>query len=231
MLATPFGDYIGEAYVLYVTGAQSVVDKQLDEGYDKQMEHYNKEMNEGYFVNYVETGLYKSSNFIFDPTHPSYNPDEVYEASYEEPIYSWKLLIDENILALDDSVLRNGFISRPSTETDKLGNYIKGDLVINNAVLVISKECFKDCKDLSSVYIKSVQMIDDNAFKDCEKLRTLYINTDELQIIGKKVFEGTNLRDIYYNGTKTQFCQIKWAEFSGKNVTIHCIDQEFSATI
>lgn len=231
MLATPFGDYIGEAYVSYVTGAQDTMDSKLDEGFDEQVNQYNKEMNEGQFVNYVDAGLYKSVNFNFDTTSPNYNPNIEYVASHSQIQYTWNDLIERDFLALEDAVLRNGFDSRPSTETDTLGNHLKGDLVISNAALVVKKNCFINCKDLSSVYIKSVQMIEDNAFKDCDKLRTLYINSTKLQIVGKKVFEGTHLSDIYYNGTREQFSKIKWAEFSGLEVTIHCTDQTFFATI
>ena len=200
---------------------EMAVDKDINEGFDEQQEYYDETMNQGYFVDYIEPGLYQTSDLT----------SEKYEATHLNLKADWDYLQSENILAVEDSVLRTGLKASNPADMEKINKALDGDLVLNGKAIVIRKDCFADCKNLSSVYIKSTQSIEDGAFKNCEKLKTIYINSTALQVVGKKIFKGTNLKDIYYNGTKEQFGKIEWAQLSGLTVTIHCTDQDFQATI
>lgn len=221
--ATPFGDYIGEAYVIYIVGAKDAVDEEIDHGFDEQQKHYQEIMNEGKFVAYVESGLYK--------TDDTYKPGESYDASHDILLNDWHYLTLHNIIAYQDASIRGNYNNRVNPPVNTSSEQLVGDLVLNDSVFIIQKSCFAACHNLTSVYCKSVKQIDDYAFANCSKLQTLYLNSTNLQIVGAKAFYGSGLKDIYFNGTREDFSKIKWASPSNKTVTIHCTDQVFSATI
>ena len=117
------------------------------------------------------------------------------------------------------------------SEKDKDKDRLTGDLVLSNAAIIISDGCFENRTRITSVLIKGTETIGEGAFKNCTGMKSLYITSQTLKFVGKKAFEGSGLRDIYFNGTRAEFSKIQWEEFSGVTVTIHCTDQEFGATI
>ena len=56
-LATPFGDYIGTSFIDYAKAGKQLGDNANNSFQDQQNE-YNKDMNEGSFATYIESGLY-----------------------------------------------------------------------------------------------------------------------------------------------------------------------------
>ena len=110
-------------------------------------------------------------------------------------------------------------------------NKFFGDLVIDNSILTIKDNGFKDCTGLTSVYFKNITQIGKNAFQGCKNIKSIYISTNQLIVNDEAFKDCTRLKDIYFNGPREQFKGIKFGKFSGISVNIHCTDETFSATI
>lgn len=223
-LATPFGDYIGEAYVAYVKMAKKDMDNEMNHGYEDNMEYFDDMMNKDIFVAYLESGLYETNT-------EDYEAPGAYEPKFEMLSAEWDILSEDLVLYVEDAVLKStyGGVIIPDEEKEK--DRLIGDIVLSNSVMVISESCFENRTRITGVFIKGTEEIKENAFKNCMNMKTLYISAPTIKVVGKDAFKGCGLRDIYFNGTRAEFSKIKWEGFSNITVTIHCTDQEFGATI
>ena len=138
-------------------------------------------------------------------------------------------MTNDAILYTEDGVLKSKYGGKvlEASETD----FLVGDVVLSNSTLVISKSCFENREEITGVFMKSVEKIEENAFKNCMKMKTIYIAAPTIKEVGKGAFVGSGLRDIYFNGTRAQFSQIVWEEFSNVTINVHCTDQTFAITI
>ena len=223
-MATPFGDYIGQSYVAYIKMAKKGMDNEINHGYEDNMEYFDEMMNKDIFVVYIEAGLY-------DTNAESYEASGKYESKFETLSAPWKSLSEDSILYVEDAMLKSKYDGELISEAEKDRDRLVGDLVLSNSAIVISKSCFENRSRITSVFIKSTEEIQENAFKNCTGMKTLYISAPTIKVIGKDAFVGSGLRDIYFNGTRAEFSQIKWEAFSNITVTVHCTDQEFGVTI
>ena len=214
-LATPFGDYIGTSFIDYATAGKQLGDNANNSFQDQQNE-YNKDMNEGSFATYIESGLYNPSS--------KYNTNEAYDADHEILTNNWDKLIIGEYIMFDNASIKSGDAALDS-------NKFFGDLVIDNSILTIKDNGFKDCTGLTSVYFKNITQIGKNAFQGCKNIKSIYISTNQLIVNDEAFKDCKRLKDSYFNGPREQFKGIKFGKFSGISVNIHCTDETFSATI
>lgn len=226
ILATPFGDFIGDAYVSFIAGAQHTMDHELDEGFQEQQEYYNDLLNSNFFDLYKESGLYKAD----EPESYTPNSTKLYTAYYDKMLYSWSDLAKDNIIISQNNAVKTPYNNEDNTNVAT--SVLMGDLVLNADIKTIPENAFFNCSNLFSVYFKSVEKVEKKAFYNCSNLRTLYIASQKLSSIEKSAFINTELRHIFYNGTKEEFSNIQWKGSQiNLDLTIHCSDGIFVKTI
>lgn len=236
-LATPFGMYIGDAMVSYAKGAEQDMEYQMNEGYKNNVELFESWMNNDTHIGYIEAGIYKEDE--------TYNTADVYQPKHAKLLYDWRAIVHNNVMWTEDGTLKGSH----TYITDENGNQIKdkssmseklrGDIVLSSAALYVDDECFLNCEYITSIYMKETSLIGDRSFQNCVKLKSIFIDSTNMQIIGEEAFKGSGLKDIFFAGTREEFGKIKWAFVdkdgnstkSNITVTIHCVDQEFEASI
>ena len=97
---------------------------------------------------------------------------------------------------------------------------------IPSSVTSIGNGAFFGCSNLTSVNIpSSVTSIGNYVFRMCSSLTSINISSNVISI-GAYAFESTNLKDIYYDGTKTQWALISIGSDHGLDeVTIHYLKE------
>ena len=84
------------------------------------------------------------------------------------------------------------------------------NFIIPDSVTSISARAFADCKSLTNITIpNSVASIGDYAFDGCSSLTSITIPNSVTSIAEGAFYDCSNLDEIIFNGTKTQFKQIK----------------------
>lgn len=76
-------------------------------------------------------------------------------------------------------------------------------------VSVIGSEAFSQCRNLKLATIsKSVESVRSDAFKECTNLEAVYIHYNDKSAYDSEMFNGCkSLKDIFYEGTQSQFNQ------------------------
>ena len=102
----------------------------------------------------------------------------------------------------------------------------------DGSVTKIGHTAFEDCTTLTLIIIpEGVTSIDTSAFAGCTNLKSITI-PDSVTTFGIFAFyDCVKLRSIYYNGTKSQFMNIRVASFWRDNtptITVYCTDGNIS---
>ena len=105
-------------------------------------------------------------------------------------------------------------------------------ITIPDGVTSIGDQAFSNCDRLTSVEIPdSVTSIGSGAFQRCSRLTSITI-PDSVKSIGNSAFYGSNLTDVYYGGSRTEWNEILIGgdndQLTGAN--IHCTKTDSTAT-
>ena len=96
-------------------------------------------------------------------------------------------------------------------------------ITIQSGVTFTGNSAFEGCTSLTSITIpSSVTKIGRYAFYHCKSLTSITIPSS-VTFIGNSAFDGTKLKDVYYNGTKKQWDDIKIDSWNAPllDATIH----------
>ena len=105
-------------------------------------------------------------------------------------------------------------------------------ITIPDSVTNISPSAFSSCSGLTSITIPDgVTSIGSGAFQWCSRLTSITI-PDSVKSIGNSAFYGSNLTDVYYGGSRTEWNEILIGgdndQLTGAN--IHCTKTDSTAT-
>ena len=105
-------------------------------------------------------------------------------------------------------------------------------ITIPDGVTNISPSAFSSCSGLTSITIPDgVTSIGSGAFQWCSRLTSITI-PDSVKSIGNSAFYGSNLTDVYYGGSRTEWNEILIGgdndQLTGAN--IHCTKTDSTAT-
>jgi len=90
----------------------------------------------------------------------------------------------------------------------KANTKISGDYAVKPGTLTIASSAFERCSNLVSVeFPDSIRNIGNNAFASCKKLTEIKLPLS-IQSLGDNVFRGTNITDIYYEGSKADWDKV-----------------------
>ena len=103
---------------------------------------------------------------------------------------------------------------------------------ISDSVTSIGSNAFSHCSSLTSITIPDgVTSIGSSAFSHCSSLTSVEI-PDSVKSIGNSAFYGSNLTDVYYGGSRTEWNEILIGgdndQLTGAN--IHCTKTDSTAT-
>lgn len=98
--------------------------------------------------------------------------------------------------------------------------------VIPNDVVVIGERAFSGCLGLTEVIIpESVKIIQGYAFENCSSMTGIKIPNSIIEIGNMAFYCCTELVDIFYDGTKKQWNEIKMKTINpNMSYYIHCTD-------
>ena len=216
-LATPFGTYIARTVINITKYAGTTAENVTGDGYENMEEEYQNMFGEN--VVYIEPGLYETGGTFKKIIK---NWDDMLKDGSDKKSNAAILIVKKDEA---DGVLKlqtqynNG--SNPSYDD------LNGDLVIKGNLYAIASYGFAECKYLSSVSMKSIQLIEPYAFKNCKNIETVYLNSTNLKLIEENAFLGcSKLSTIYFNGTFKEFQSIKIKEQQlGNTISVICKDK------
>ena len=144
----------------------------------------NKLDNGSYVLTAVDMSRLSSVADPDDPSHTlSPKPDLVYVVTYTGG--------GKNTTIMDN----NGFCYAKTANVVAIGeNAFKGNtniesLTLNDGILYIGDNAFKECYSLRSVGLDDVKYIGNNVFQNCTQLSSITYSTDT-QVIGNEAFKG-----------------------------------------
>lgn len=128
-----------------------------------------------------------------------------------------KIDIDENVNTIGDSAF-NGCISL-------------ADITLPNTVTSVGKYAFSGCTSLENIFIgKNIKSIHTATFAFCINLKNITIPKSVTSISFFSFKDCKNLQDIFYDGTRQQWQEIKkdknW-DYGTPDYTVHCTDGDF----
>ena len=166
---------------------------------------------------YVSDCYYNASGSITIPSTYDGKPvTRIGSSAFEGCMSLTSITLPDSITSMGDRAFYN---------CNKITSFI-----IPDGVTIISDSAFAVCSNLISITVPaSVTEIGDYAFRSCTSLTSITIPIS-VTSVGDYAFYNTNLTDVYYGGTQSDWANISICSANGylTNATIHFLEHIYS---